>query len=65
MRIKSQSPIDAAAKLIKSDIREIPVNKSEYPSVDKMCDMDYETKWVPESLQIFLGHQFCYFPSLQ
>ena len=48
----SQSPIDiiaAAAKIIKSDIREIPVDKSEYPSVDEMS---------VESLQIFPGHLF-------
>ena len=51
-----QSAIDvitAAAKIIKSDIREIPVDKS---SLEDLNDTDYEKKWVPESLQIFLEH---------
>ena len=58
---QNQSPIDiidAAAKIIKSDIREIPVDKCEYPKIDEMSDMDYEKRWVPESLQLFLGHLF-------
>ena len=56
-----QSTVDvitAAAKIIKSDIREIPVDKSAYPSFEDMSQTDYEKKWVPESLQIFLGHLF-------
>ena len=40
-----QSAIDvitAAVKIIKSDIREIPVDKSAYPSLEDMSQTDYE-----------------------
>ncbi|XP_057294633.1 uncharacterized protein LOC130623163 [Hydractinia symbiolongicarpus] len=32
------------------------VDKCEYPTADEMGD--YQTKWVPESLQLFLSHLF-------
>ena len=55
---KEQTPNDiitTAAKIIKSDIREITADKSKYPSTEELSDIDYETKWVPESLKIFLS----------
>ena len=58
MKKKNQTSTDmiiAAAKVIKSDIREIQKDKTVYPSLLKMKDLEYESEWVPESLQIFLG----------
>jgi len=51
----STDMIMAAAKVIKSDIREIQKDKTVYPSLLEMKDFEYESEWVPESLQIFLG----------
>ena len=54
-----QTPNDiiaAAAKIIKCDIRELPCNKTEYPIIDRMSDINYAKKWVPESLLNFLRH---------
>ena len=42
-----------AAKIIKSEIREITADISKYPPTEKLSDINYETKWVPESLKIF------------
>ena len=58
-RKEDQSPNDviaAAAKIIKSDIRELSCDKSKYPEIDKMHDIDYAKRWVPESLLLFLRH---------
>ena len=55
---KEQTPLDviiAAAKIIKSDIRELPCDKNKYPFIDKMEDIEYAKTWVPESL-MFLSH---------
>ena len=56
---EDQTPNDiiaAAAKIIKSDIRELPCDKSKYPIIDQMDDINYAKNWVPESLTIFLHH---------
>ena len=61
MKKKNQTSIDmimAAAKIIKSDIREMPMDRNVYPSLLEMSDLDYEAEWVPESLQILLGLLF-------
>lgn len=58
-KIQMQTPldiIDAAAKIIKNDIRNMPCTKKEYPIINKMDDLDYGKKWVPESLLVFLKH---------
>ena len=54
----SSDMIIAAAKIIKSDIREMPKDKTVYPSLLEIRDVDYELEWVPESLQIFLSLLF-------
>ena len=51
--MKERTPIDmivAAAKIVKSDIREMPMDKTFYPSLLKMRNLEYEADWVPESL---------------
>ena len=61
MKKKNQTSNDmiiAAAKIIKSDIREMPKDKTVYPCLLEMRDLDYESEWVPKSLQIFLGLLF-------
>ena len=61
MKKKNQTSNDmiiAAAKIIKSDIREMLKDKTVYPSLLEMRDLDYESESVPESLQIFLGLLF-------
>ena len=58
-KIRMQTPLDiinAAARIIKSDIRNLPCNKKEYPVISKMDDLDYGKKWVPESMMSFLKH---------
>ena len=52
--------ITAAPEIIKSAIREMPVDRSAYPSWKDMRDTNYQKASVPDSLQIFVGH---YFPS--
>lgn len=57
-KMKEQTPNDiitAAAKIIKSDIREIPCDKSEYPSISEISNLEYAKRWVPESILIFLS----------
>ena len=51
--------ITAAAKLIKSDIRQMPSTMNEYPSIDSLNCIEYVKSWVPESLQILLNHLIC------
>ena len=48
-----ESVISAAAKMIRSEIRNMNVSKSYYPSVSEIEDSE---KWIPESLEILLGH---------
>ena len=43
--------IAAEAKLIKSDIRQMPSNMNEYPSIDSLHCIEYAKFWVPQSLQ--------------
>ena len=57
--MKKQTPTDivmTAAKIIKSDLRVLTCDKSDYPLIEKMNDIDYCKWWVPESLLIFLQH---------
>ena len=52
-KIESQTPLDfitAAAKIIKNDIRGMPIDKTEYPDISRMADIEYAESWVPESL---------------
>eukprot|EP00111_Clytia_hemisphaerica_P015002 TCONS_00044152-protein len=61
MRMKERTPVDlitAALKIVKSDIREMPIDKTFYPSLFEMRNLDYQAEWVPESLQIFLSQLF-------
>ena len=58
-KIESQTPLDiiiAAAKIIKNDIRITPFDKTEYPDISKMDDIEYAESWVPDSLSTFLSH---------
>ena len=61
MKMKERTPIDmivAAAKIVKSDIREMPLDKTLYPSLFEMRNLEYQSDWVPGSLQIFLDQLF-------
>ena len=53
----NQSPtdiIEASAKIIKSDIRAIDCDKSTYPKIEQMADIEYAKQGVPGSLLLFL-----------
>ena len=52
---KRGRPLDSTMMEIISDVREMTADKSKYPSNEELSDINYETKWVPESLQIFLS----------
>ena len=61
MKMKERTPVDmirAAAKIIKSDIREMPIDKTFYPSLIEIRNLDYQAEWVPDSLQLLLGQLF-------
>ena len=51
----------AEAKIIKSDIRELSCDKSNYSIIDKMSDLKYVKNWVLASLLDF----FMYLISLE
>ena len=46
--------INAAAKIIKADLRELEKPNATYPTTDEINDMERNKQWVPESLQILL-----------
>ena len=55
--MKKQTPIYIAtttAKIIKCDLRVLTCDKSDYPLIEKMNDIDYCKWWLPESLLTFL-----------
>ena len=48
--------IIAAAKIIKSELRDLNKTMDEYPTLDDMHDIDKNKEWVPDSLQILLHY---------
>ena len=55
--ISKNSVINAAAKMIKEDIREMKLDKSFYPSVEDIKSSSEESKtFVPETLQSFMSY---------
>ena len=51
----SNDIIVTAAKIIKSDLRVLTTDKSHYPLLEKMSDIEYCKTWTPESLLILLN----------
>jgi len=58
-KMKSQTPLDIiidVAKIVKNDIGNMPCDKTEYPDISKMDDIEYAKNWIPDNLNIFLSH---------
>ena len=50
-----QSVLEAVAKIIKGDIRELNIPKTHYPNEQEIVNLKRGKQWVPESLSNFLG----------
>ena len=50
-----QSVLDAAANIIKADIRELNIRKTHYPNEQEIVILEKGKQWIPESLSNFLG----------
>ena len=63
MEMKERTPVDlitAAAKIVKSDIREMPIDKTYYPSLFEMRNLDYQAEWngYPKAYRYFSHNYF-------
>ncbi|WAR17805.1 hypothetical protein MAR_032399 [Mya arenaria] len=60
---KKRSIIETAAKLIRSDIKALDSNKSEYPSPTDISSTEKNIEYLPESLRILLQAILSYYTS--
>ena len=57
-RLKKMKIINAACKLIKSDIKSVYQNTDEYPKSSDMSNVDGNLDYTPVSLKVFLEQLF-------
>ena len=51
---KAKRIVETAAKLLKSDIKNLDVSSDSYPSSDQMSSVEHNLEFIPEFLRLFL-----------